>query len=120
MRIGVNGSQGSSKGRTAAASPARPISGEDAYDYLVSVYQDASEDPKLRVQAAVAALPYERARLNGAAIAAAEEEKQVSEARRTELIEQLMDLVNKREAAVIERERRLEAAEAGQHPSATP
>jgi hypothetical protein len=85
----------------------------DAYDYLVSIYQDDSLEPALRLQAAKAALPYERAPLRGAK-AAAVQWSAAQEARKQEILERLRRIdveVREREAAVTERERWLDGLE---------
>ena len=81
-----------------------------AYDYLVSVYEDDALEPALRLQAARAALPYERPPLRGAAVAAAAQETEAQRARRAELLASIENCtadLRRREEALAEAERRV-------------
>jgi hypothetical protein len=87
----------------------------DAYDYLVSIYQDDWLEPALRLQAAKAALPFERAPLRGAKAAAAQSSA-ATEARRQELLDRLRRLADKvaeERPAPAQRERGLDGREVG-------
>ena len=74
--------------RTAAQVNAVPGEG-DAHATLVELYRDRCNSTKLRIEAARAALPYEKPRLAAAHIGADESESAADAARRLELLEKL-------------------------------
>jgi hypothetical protein len=96
---------------------------KDAHAYLIEIYRDEAVAPSLRIKAAQAALPYEKAHLKAVAMESASRvDTPAQTARRAELrakLDEAMKKICQREADVAAKERDL-IAQGAHLPLAAP